>query len=307
MLHKYMKDAPCYRPPPDGKRYDATPAARLSLALCVCVCVCVRLYCTLFPSSFCYRRCSAGMGWRGRISLGGHVVFDNNRFAISPEMETELFDLFEVRQQKQAEDFRLTCVFWCVKHPWLLRENLANCKLLLLLVAEWGSAQSRPRGRCLFLAPSFQSVEREGITFANLKVSVSAKWLKHHPICICPRPAPPLSAPPAPPPPPPRLRLPSAFFYLSFFSAEVGFHVTLFLLACCLSCSCSCAPAVVSCRCAHPQRAEMTTEAGQHLPYPPHFRVVPIEIDIGAGEGSATVLGSDLTAEYVHINGDYRS
>lgn len=56
-----------------------------------------------------------------------------------------------------------------------------------------------------------------------------------------------------------------------------------------------------------PQRAEMTTLEGGHLPYPPHFRVVPIEIDLGAGKGSATVLGSDLTAEYVHINGDYRS
>lgn len=55
------------------------------------------------------------------------------------------------------------------------------------------------------------------------------------------------------------------------------------------------------------QRAEMTTTEGDHLAYPPHYRVVPIEIDLGAGEGSSTVLGSDLTAEYVHINGDYRS
>ncbi|CAM9101747.1 unnamed protein product [Scytosiphon promiscuus] len=55
------------------------------------------------------------------------------------------------------------------------------------------------------------------------------------------------------------------------------------------------------------KRAEMTTADGKHLPYPPHFRVVPIEIDLGAGDGSSTVLGSDLTAEYVHINGDYRS
>lgn len=51
----------------------------------------------------------------------------------------------------------------------------------------------------------------------------------------------------------------------------------------------------------------MVTADGEHLPYPPHFRVVPIEIDLGAGEGSSTVLGSDLTAEYVHINADYRS
>ncbi|CAM9876713.1 unnamed protein product [Ectocarpus sp. 6 AP-2014] len=55
------------------------------------------------------------------------------------------------------------------------------------------------------------------------------------------------------------------------------------------------------------KRAEMTTSEGEHLLYPPHFRTVPIEIDLGAGEGSSTVLGSDLTAEYVHINGDYRS
>ncbi|CAN0425621.1 unnamed protein product, partial [Ectocarpus fasciculatus] len=48
-------------------------------------------------------------------------------------------------------------------------------------------------------------------------------------------------------------------------------------------------------------------QAKSHLLYPPHFRTVPIEIDLGAGEGSSTVLGSDLTAEYVHINGDYRS
>lgn len=55
------------------------------------------------------------------------------------------------------------------------------------------------------------------------------------------------------------------------------------------------------------KRAEMVTVEGEHLPYPPHFRLVPIEIDLGAGEASATVMGSDLTAEYVHINADYRS
>ncbi|CAM9605532.1 unnamed protein product [Sphacelaria rigidula] len=54
------------------------------------------------------------------------------------------------------------------------------------------------------------------------------------------------------------------------------------------------------------QHAEMISE-GDHLPYPPHFRKVPIEIDIGAGTGCSTVVGSDLTAEYVHINADYRS
>lgn len=55
------------------------------------------------------------------------------------------------------------------------------------------------------------------------------------------------------------------------------------------------------------KRAEMVTAEGEHLPYPPHSRLVPIEIDLGAGDASATVLGSDLTAEYVHINADYRS
>ena len=41
--------------------------------------------------------------------------------------------------------------------------------------------------------------------------------------------------------------------------------------------------------------------------YPPHDRAVEIAIDLGLGEHSACVLGSDLTHEYVAINGDYRS
>jgi glutamate N-acetyltransferase/amino-acid N-acetyltransferase len=41
--------------------------------------------------------------------------------------------------------------------------------------------------------------------------------------------------------------------------------------------------------------------------YPPHDRAVEITIDMGVGEHSACVLGSDLTHEYVTINGDYRS
>lgn len=36
------------------------------------------------------------MGTCARISLGGHVVFENNTFAISPEMEVELTELFKV-------------------------------------------------------------------------------------------------------------------------------------------------------------------------------------------------------------------
>ncbi|CAM9409858.1 unnamed protein product [Discosporangium mesarthrocarpum] len=49
------------------------------------------------------------------------------------------------------------------------------------------------------------------------------------------------------------------------------------------------------------------TDGGNHLPYPPHFRVVPVEVDLGIGKASATVVGSDLSSEYVRINADYRS
>jgi glutamate N-acetyltransferase/amino-acid N-acetyltransferase len=41
--------------------------------------------------------------------------------------------------------------------------------------------------------------------------------------------------------------------------------------------------------------------------YPPHERCVEIVVDLGAGEASATVLGGDLTHEYVSENADYRS
>jgi glutamate N-acetyltransferase/amino-acid N-acetyltransferase len=34
---------------------------------------------------------------------------------------------------------------------------------------------------------------------------------------------------------------------------------------------------------------------------------VEIEIDLGQGEGSAEVIGGDLTHEYVSENADYRS
>lgn len=53
-------------------------------------------------------------------------------------------------------------------------------------------------------------------------------------------------------------------------------------------------------------RAGMLVNGG-HAPYPPHFRNVEIEVDLGAGPESATVYGSDLTLEYVRINADYRS
>lgn len=43
------------------------------------------------------------------------------------------------------------------------------------------------------------------------------------------------------------------------------------------------------------------------IDFPPHERCVELEIDIGNGAASATVLGGDLTHEYVSENADYRS
>lgn len=47
----------------------------------------------------------------------------------------------------------------------------------------------------------------------------------------------------------------------------------------------------------------------EHSDYPPHQKCVEVTVDFGAGTGdaSATVLGSDLTGEYVVVNADYRS
>jgi glutamate N-acetyltransferase / amino-acid N-acetyltransferase len=48
-----------------------------------------------------------------------------------------------------------------------------------------------------------------------------------------------------------------------------------------------------------------------HTPisYPPHERMVELEVDLGlpGGKEGITVLGSDLTHEYVSVNADYRS
>lgn len=41
--------------------------------------------------------------------------------------------------------------------------------------------------------------------------------------------------------------------------------------------------------------------------YPLHNRMVDIEVDVGSGTAEATVLGSDLSYEYVRENADYRS
>jgi glutamate N-acetyltransferase/amino-acid N-acetyltransferase len=41
--------------------------------------------------------------------------------------------------------------------------------------------------------------------------------------------------------------------------------------------------------------------------FPPHERCVELEVDLAAGSAQATVLGADLTHEYVSENADYRS
>jgi glutamate N-acetyltransferase/amino-acid N-acetyltransferase len=41
--------------------------------------------------------------------------------------------------------------------------------------------------------------------------------------------------------------------------------------------------------------------------YPQHQRVVDISIDLGAGDGTATIWGADLSDQYVHENADYRT
>jgi glutamate N-acetyltransferase/amino-acid N-acetyltransferase len=65
---------------------------------------------------------------------------------------------------------------------------------------------------------------------------------------------------------------------------------------------------------AHLRRAELYASApsagGLFKPpvdYPPHELCVEIAIDLGMGGASATVLGADLSHEYVTENADYRS
>ncbi len=48
-------------------------------------------------------------------------------------------------------------------------------------------------------------------------------------------------------------------------------------------------------------------QQGDAEEYPPHQKFVEIGIDFGTGDESATVLGSDLTNEYIAVNADYRS
>ncbi len=64
----------------------------------------------------------------------------------------------------------------------------------------------------------------------------------------------------------------------------------------------------------HLEHAELyrssPTADGAYAPsvdYPPHERCVEIEVNFNQGTGHATVLGGDLTHEYVSENADYRS
>lgn len=43
------------------------------------------------------------------------------------------------------------------------------------------------------------------------------------------------------------------------------------------------------------------------IDYPPHERSVEVQVDLGVGDATATVWGSDLTHEYISENADYRS
>jgi glutamate N-acetyltransferase/amino-acid N-acetyltransferase len=65
---------------------------------------------------------------------------------------------------------------------------------------------------------------------------------------------------------------------------------------------------------AHLKQAELYASAAPidgvfrpPIDYPPHERCVEVEIDLGAGNASTTVIGADLSHEYVSENADYRS
>jgi len=53
----------------------------------------------------------------------------------------------------------------------------------------------------------------------------------------------------------------------------------------------------------HMQNAQI----GEKDDFPKHQKFVEIGLDFGSGPASATVLGSDLTNEYIIVNADYRS
>ena len=55
------------------------------------------------------------------------------------------------------------------------------------------------------------------------------------------------------------------------------------------------------------QQAAELGDAGKAA-FPVHKRRVEVELHLGnLGDGKATVLGSDLSYEYVNVNADYRS
>jgi N-acetylglutamate synthase/N-acetylornithine aminotransferase len=55
------------------------------------------------------------------------------------------------------------------------------------------------------------------------------------------------------------------------------------------------------------QKAAELGDSGKAL-FPLHKRRVEVELHLGdLGNGKATVLGSDLSHEYVNVNADYRS
>ncbi len=62
-------------------------------------------------------------------------------------------------------------------------------------------------------------------------------------------------------------------------------------------------------KCAELYASQPTPEGAFAPPvdYPPHERCVEIEIDLHGGDATATILGGDLTHEYVSENADYRS
>jgi len=65
---------------------------------------------------------------------------------------------------------------------------------------------------------------------------------------------------------------------------------------------------------AHLRAAELYASAAPEgtvfkppVSFPPHERAVELQMDLGAGSAEATVLGADLTHEYISENADYRS
>lgn len=98
---RYCTQPPRFRLSPSGVSSQAPPpltwVIKTQLIIVDCFCVCV-FFCFFLWFCLCVFVFWGG-SVDGRISLGGHVVFEDNTFAISPEMETELFDLFKARKE----------------------------------------------------------------------------------------------------------------------------------------------------------------------------------------------------------------